>query len=123
MDLVLLRHARPLLADSPLSPGNVVDVLLAGGSTTFDILAPGVLAKAILPSEQLGEAVLAGAHASLAELTQSRQREGAKLAQFMLERVARMEALVEQARPRFTPDMRACPSPLAWRRRAGSPVS
>ena len=32
MDLVLLRHVRPLLADSPLSPGNVVDVLLAGGS-------------------------------------------------------------------------------------------
>ena len=32
MELVLLRHARPRLADPPLSPGNVVDVLLAGGS-------------------------------------------------------------------------------------------
>lgn len=32
MELVLLRHARPLLADRPLPPGGVVDLLLAGRS-------------------------------------------------------------------------------------------
>jgi uncharacterized protein (TIGR00255 family) len=65
-----------------------------------DILRwPGAVQTAALPQEALNEATLAGARATLDELVESRQREGAKLKQHILDRLAAAEAQVAGLRP------------------------
>jgi uncharacterized protein (TIGR00255 family) len=65
-----------------------------------DILRwPGAVPTAALPQDALNEAALAGVQATLAELVDSRQREGAKLRQHILDRLAACETQVEELRP------------------------
>jgi uncharacterized protein (TIGR00255 family) len=65
-----------------------------------DILRwPGAVQTATLSQEVLSEATLAGARATLDELVESRQREGAKLKQHILERLAAAEAQVAGLQP------------------------
>ncbi len=60
-----------------------------------DILRwPGALQTAELSAETLGNAALAGMRATLDELVESRRREGAKLKQHILDRLAAAEAQV-----------------------------
>ncbi len=60
---------------------------------------PGVLADESVAAESLREAVLGLLGRALAELDASREREGAKLAAVLGERLASMEALVKEAQP------------------------
>jgi uncharacterized protein (TIGR00255 family) len=65
-----------------------------------DILRwPGAVQTATLSQEALNEATLAGARATLDELVDSRQREGAKLKQHILDRLASAEAQVAGLQP------------------------
>lgn len=61
---------------------------------------PGVIASQELDREALREAVLALLTRALDDLAASRAREGEKLAEIVLDRVAKMEAVVEQVRPK-----------------------
>ncbi|MCX7626884.1 MAG: YicC family protein [Methylophilaceae bacterium] len=94
MQLATLNHA--VLAHFPQSrPLSVADVLRW----------PGVLmTKNSAVLEDLRENVLTAVEQCLDEFTTSREREGAKLAATILERVSRMEALVEKIRP-MLPDL------------------
>jgi len=60
---------------------------------------PGVLADQELPQETLQAEFLALATTALDEFLATREREGAKLAMMIAERVARMRALVAEAEP------------------------
>jgi uncharacterized protein (TIGR00255 family) len=60
---------------------------------------PGAVQTATLPQEALNEAVLTGARAALDELVESRQREGAKLRQHILDRLGAAEAQVAALQP------------------------
>jgi uncharacterized protein (TIGR00255 family) len=60
---------------------------------------PGAMHTAALSQEQLNEATLAGVRAALDELVDSRQREGAKLRQHILDRLAAAEAQVGALQP------------------------
>lgn len=60
---------------------------------------PGAVPAAAHSPEMLNEAALAGARAALDELADSRQREGAKLKQHILDRLVAAEAQVAQLRP------------------------
>ena len=60
---------------------------------------PGAVHTAALSQEALNEAVLAGARAALDELVESRRREGAKLRQHILDRLAAAEAQVAALQP------------------------
>jgi uncharacterized protein (TIGR00255 family) len=60
---------------------------------------PGAVRTAELPQDALNEAALAGARATLDELVESRQREGARLKQHILERLAAAEAQVASLQP------------------------
>jgi uncharacterized protein (TIGR00255 family) len=62
---------------------------------------PGMLADDSLAFEQMQPAVVELARAALDELAEARQREGAKLADMIRERTARMRELVQQAAPRI----------------------
>ncbi len=65
-----------------------------------DILRwPGAVQTASLSPEALNEAALAGMRATLDELVESRQREGAKLKQHILDRLAAAEAQVAGLQP------------------------
>ena len=65
-----------------------------------DILRwPGAVQSATLPPDALNEAALAGARAALDELVDSRRREGAKLKQHILDRLAAAEAHVSSLLP------------------------
>ncbi len=68
--------------------------------TVPDILRwPGVLVTDSFSPDALGPDLFAALEQCLAELAASREREGAKLAAIMLERVAQMEELVSRVRP------------------------
>jgi uncharacterized protein (TIGR00255 family) len=60
---------------------------------------PGAVQVATLSPEAMNEAVLAGVRATLDELVESRQREGAKLRQHILDRLAAAEAEVAALKP------------------------
>ena len=60
---------------------------------------PGAVQTAALSQEALNEAALAGMRATLDELVESRQREGAKLKQHILDRLAAAEAQVAGLQP------------------------
>jgi len=60
---------------------------------------PGAVQTAALSQEALNEAALAGMRATLDELVESRQREGAKLRQHILDRLAAAEAQVAGLQP------------------------
>jgi len=60
---------------------------------------PGAVQTAALSQEALNEAALAGVRATLDELVESRQREGAKLKQHILDRLAAAEAQVAGLQP------------------------
>lgn len=65
-----------------------------------DILRwPGAVPAVTQSQDTLNEAVLAGVRATLDELAESRQREGAKLKQHILDRLAAAEVQVETLRP------------------------
>ncbi|MDO9220960.1 MAG: YicC/YloC family endoribonuclease, partial [Thiobacillus sp.] len=65
-----------------------------------DILRwPGAVPAATQSQATLNEAVLAGVYAMLDEMVESRQREGAKLKQHILDRLAAAEIQVESLRP------------------------
>ena len=60
---------------------------------------PGAVPTATLSPEELNEAALAGVRATLDELVESRRREGAKLKQHILDRLAAAEVQVATLRP------------------------
>ncbi len=60
---------------------------------------PGAVPTAALPQDALSEAALAGMRAALDELADSRAREGAKLRQHVLDRLAAAEAQVDALKP------------------------
>lgn len=65
-----------------------------------DILRwPGAVPAISQPQDTLDEAVLSGMRATLDEMVESRQREGAKLRQHILERLGAAESEVETLRP------------------------
>ena len=60
---------------------------------------PGMLGEAAIAADQLREPCLALMREGIAELCATRAREGAKLRDMILERVAKMQALVEKVAP------------------------
>lgn len=65
-----------------------------------DILRwPGAVQAAALSQETLNDAALAGVHATLDQLVESRRREGARLRQHILDRLAAAEAQVAALQP------------------------
>ena len=68
-------------------------------SVNYILRWPGAVQTATLSQEALNEATLAGARATLDELVDSRQREGAKLKQHILDRLAAAEAQVAGLQP------------------------
>ncbi len=60
---------------------------------------PGTMPAASLSQDALNDAALAGVRATLDELVQSRQREGAKLKQHILDRLGAAEAQVASLQP------------------------
>ncbi len=68
--------------------------------TVSDVLRwPGAVPAATQSQDTLAEAALAGMRATLDELAESRQREGAKLRQHILDRLAAAEAQVAALKP------------------------
>jgi uncharacterized protein (TIGR00255 family) len=76
---------------------------------------PGVLADDSMPADQLRETVLVALKKAIAELDQTRAREGAKLEQLLRERLDKMSVLVEEARPLIPAAMRAFQEKLSAR--------
>lgn len=76
---------------------------------------PGVLADEMLSAEALKDAVLKLLEKALAELNQTRQREGAKLEGVLRERLDRIAALVKEAQPLMPGAIRAFQEKLAAR--------
>jgi uncharacterized protein (TIGR00255 family) len=79
-----------------------------------DILrSPGVLITEEVPSRDLETDLLAALNATLSEMTLSRSREGAKLAELILERATQIEALVEKVKPLMPTLLKAYQDKLA----------
>jgi uncharacterized protein (TIGR00255 family) len=76
---------------------------------------PGVLADDSMPADQLRETVLVALRKAIAELDQTRAREGAKLEQLLRERLDKMSVLVEEARPLIPAAMKAFQEKLSAR--------
>jgi uncharacterized protein (TIGR00255 family) len=76
---------------------------------------PGVLANAEVAADQIREDVARIAAQAVAELTQTRRREGEKLGQVLRERLESMAALVAKAQPIMPEVMRAFRDKLAAR--------
>ena len=74
---------------------------------------PGVLADESLSADKLKEAVLGLIERAIAELNQSRAREGAKLETVLRERLASMAQLVKQAQPLLPGAIKAFQEKLA----------
>jgi uncharacterized protein (TIGR00255 family) len=74
---------------------------------------PGVLADETLSAERMKEDVLALLAKALADLNQTRAREGAKLEAILRERLDRMAALVKEAEPLMPGAVRAFADKLA----------
>ncbi|MEW6312525.1 MAG: YicC/YloC family endoribonuclease [Pseudomonadota bacterium] len=78
---------------------------------------PGIFGVETLPPEQLRTTCQALLDEALAEFNASRAREGEKLKALLLERVASMEALVEQVKPRIPAAIAAYEEKLGMRLR------
>jgi len=76
---------------------------------------PGVLADESLSTERMKEAAVALMGRALAELDQTRAREGAKLEGLLRERLERISALVKEAQPILPAAIRAFQERLASR--------
>jgi uncharacterized protein (TIGR00255 family) len=76
---------------------------------------PGVLANAQVAADQVREDVARLAAQAVGELTQTRRREGEKLAQVLRERLESMAALVARAQPLMPEVMKAYRDKLAAR--------
>jgi len=74
---------------------------------------PGVLADETLSADRMKEDVLALLGKALADLNQTREREGAKLEAILRERLDRMSALVKEAEPLMPGAVRAFAEKLA----------
>jgi uncharacterized protein (TIGR00255 family) len=74
---------------------------------------PGVLADSMLSPDTLKESVLALLGKAIADLNQSRSREGAKLEAILRERLDRMSALVKDAEPLMPGAVKAFADKLA----------
>ncbi len=74
---------------------------------------PGVLSEETLSPDRVKEDVLALLGQALAELDQTRQREGAKLEKVLRERLARMSELVAEAAPLMPAAIKAYTEKLA----------
>jgi uncharacterized protein (TIGR00255 family) len=74
---------------------------------------PGVLADESLSADQLKEDVLALLGKAIAELNQSRSREGAKMEAILRERLDRMSVLVKEAEPLMPGAVKAFADKLA----------
>jgi len=74
---------------------------------------PGVLADEQLSADRLKEDILALVGKALADLNQTRSREGAKLESILRERLERMSALVKEAEPLMPGAVRAFADKLA----------
>jgi uncharacterized protein (TIGR00255 family) len=74
---------------------------------------PGVLAEETLSADRAKEEVLGLLGTALAELNQTRSREGAKLEAILRERLERMQALVKQAEPLMPGAVKAFADKLA----------
>jgi uncharacterized protein (TIGR00255 family) len=74
---------------------------------------PGVLADAMLSADKLKESVLGLVAKAIAELNQSRSREGAKMEAVLRERLDRMSALVKDAEPLMPGAVKAFTDKLA----------
>ena len=84
--------------------------------SVFEVLHwPGVLANAEIAVDKIREDVAKLAAQAVAELTQTRRREGEKLAQVLRERLESMAALVAQAQPLMPEVMKAYREKLAAR--------
>jgi uncharacterized protein (TIGR00255 family) len=74
----------------------------AASLTVSDVIRwPGMVEADAMPLEQLREQAQALMSRALEEFTAARAREGEKLKALLLERVARMEALVQKVQPRI----------------------
>lgn len=74
----------------------------APGLTVSDVLRwPGVFDQATLSADTVREPCLALLEQALNDLVAARRREGERLKELLRERVARMEALVEEVTPRI----------------------
>ncbi|HXX10271.1 MAG TPA: YicC/YloC family endoribonuclease [Burkholderiales bacterium] len=74
----------------------------AASLTVSDVVRwPGMVESAAMPPEQLRERSQALMSRTLEEFTASRAREGEKLKAVLLERVVRIEALVQKVQPRI----------------------
>jgi uncharacterized protein (TIGR00255 family) len=88
----------------------------AASLSAADVLRwPGMLAAETLPVEELKGECRGLLEATLSEFTQSRAREGEKLKQVMLDRVAVMERLVSETAPRIPQVVAAHKERLATR--------
>jgi uncharacterized protein (TIGR00255 family) len=88
-----------------------------------DILRwPGVAAGQSLSGETLRDALLALCDQALAEFVASREREGARLAEFLLERAQAIAGIVETVRPRI-PELLAAQRERMQQRLAESGVA
>ncbi len=76
---------------------------------------PGVLADASLSVEQMKDNLLALLDKALAELNQTRRREGAKLEQVLRDRIERIGELVKEAQPLLPGAIKAFQEKLAAR--------
>ena len=76
---------------------------------------PGVFAEEALSADAVRDEVLSLLETALRELHQTRAREGAKLEQILAERLERMAALVEEAKPLVPAAVRAFRERLAAR--------
>ncbi len=78
---------------------------------------PGMLGDAAIPADELREPCLELMREAVAELCATRAREGAKLREMILERVAKMQALVEKVAPLLPLAVAAYQEKLATRLR------
>lgn len=86
--------------------------------STADILRwPGVVISRALPTEQLRDALQTLVRTALGEFEQARAREGEKLKELLLERAARIDALVAEITPRIPRIVEAYREKLAQRLR------
>src|SRR5258706_9990270 len=76
---------------------------------------PGVLADEMLSAERVKDDLLALVDKAVAELNQTRQREGAKLERMLRDRLERIEALVKEAEPLLPGAVKAVQEKLAAR--------
>ena len=106
-----------LLGALRLASGKVLEVFAdARPLSVAEILHwPGVLAEESLEPDRMREEALALLAQALAELDQSREREGAKLEAMLRERLDRMAVLAREAEPLMPEAIRAFQEKLATR--------